>query len=76
MYAEVVDGINLIWDNKFEEAEEVFSAKSANYPRHALHHAEVNFMCLCYLCVVDNVCSRLLFCDHLLQPTRVIQKQL
>jgi hypothetical protein len=42
MYAEVVDGINLIWDNKFEEAEKLFSAKSANYPRHALHHAEVS----------------------------------
>jgi len=44
MYSEVVDGINLIWDNKFEEAEKVFSAKSDNYPRHALHHAEVAFL--------------------------------
>lgn len=41
MYSEVVDGINLIWDNKFEEAEKLFSVKSATYPRHALHHAEV-----------------------------------
>jgi len=44
MYAEVVDGINLIWDNKFEEAEKAFSSKSANFPRHALHHAEVAFL--------------------------------
>lgn len=44
MYAEVVDGINLIWDNKFEEAEKVFSAKSANHPRQALHLAEVAFL--------------------------------
>lgn len=44
MYAEVVDGINLIWDNKFEEAEKIFGAKSATHPRHALHHAEVAFL--------------------------------
>lgn len=41
MYAEVVDGINLIWDNKFNEAEKIFSAKIQTHPRHALHHAEV-----------------------------------
>lgn len=44
MYSEVIDGINLIWDNKFEEAEKLFSAKSPTYPRHALHHAEVAFL--------------------------------
>jgi tetratricopeptide (TPR) repeat protein len=44
MYAEVVDGINLIWDNKFEEAEKLFTTKSNTHPRHALHHAEVAFL--------------------------------
>lgn len=44
MYAEVIDGINLIWDNKFEEAEKLFSTKSNTHPRHALHHAEVAFL--------------------------------
>jgi len=44
MYAEVVDGINLIWNNKFTEAEQMFSAKSTTYPRHALHFAEVAFL--------------------------------
>lgn len=44
MYAEVVDGINLIWDNKFTEAENLFGSKSTFHPRHALHHAEVAFL--------------------------------
>lgn len=44
MYAEVVDGINLIWDNKFTEAEKLFQAKSLAHPRHALHFAEVAFL--------------------------------
>lgn len=53
MYSEVVDGINLIWDNKFEEAEKVFSSKSANHPRHALHHAEVGFRMLFLLLFIS-----------------------
>lgn len=44
MYEEVVEGINLIWDNKFVEAEKIFGAKSQSHPRHALHHAEVAFL--------------------------------
>lgn len=44
LYAEVVDGINLIWDNKFEEAEKIFGSKSTSHPRHALHFAEVAFL--------------------------------
>lgn len=44
MYAEVVDGINLIWDNKFTEAEKIFNTQSSFHPRYALHYAEVAFL--------------------------------
>jgi hypothetical protein len=40
---EVQKGINLIWNNKFQEAEDFFAAKKDILPRFALHHAEVCF---------------------------------
>jgi tetratricopeptide (TPR) repeat protein len=44
MFAEVLEGINLIWNNKFNEAEKIFETKKDTNPRHALHYAEVAFL--------------------------------
>jgi hypothetical protein len=44
MFAEVLEGINFIWNNKFNEAEKIFETKKDTNPRHALHYAEVWFL--------------------------------
>lgn len=44
MFADIIEGINLIWNNKFSEAESVFATKKDVNPRHALHYAEVAFL--------------------------------
>jgi len=43
-YAEVIKGVNLIWNNKFEEAEKLFETKKGTSPRYALHYAECAFL--------------------------------
>ena len=65
MYAEVVDGINLIWDNKFTEAEKIFNTQSSSHPRFALHYAEV----LYHLLLISSrifliVCHSLIFLSY------------
>lgn len=44
MYEDIIVGINHIWNNKFAEAETVFSSKKDSSPRYALHYAEVAFL--------------------------------
>lgn len=44
MFAEVIEGINQIWNNKFSEAEKIFETKKDTNPRYALHFAEVAFL--------------------------------
>jgi len=44
MFADIIEGINYIWNNKFTEAEQVFATKKDVNPRHALHYAEVAFL--------------------------------
>lgn len=44
MFNEVRDGIVLIWNNKFEEAEVLFAKKKDVVPRYSLHHAEAAFL--------------------------------
>lgn len=44
MFTDVTEGINLIWNNKFSEAEKLFETKREINPRHALHYAEVAFL--------------------------------
>jgi len=44
MFADIVEGINFIWNNKFSEAEQIFATKKDTNPRHALHYAEVAFL--------------------------------
>jgi len=44
MFADIVEGINQIWNNKFSEAEKIFATKKDSNPRHALHYAEVAFL--------------------------------
>lgn len=39
--ADAVTGVELLWANKFEEAEEIFSKHKGVSPRHALLYAEV-----------------------------------
>eukprot|EP00026_Physarum_polycephalum_P005662 Phypoly_transcript_05697.p1 GENE.Phypoly_transcript_05697~~Phypoly_transcript_05697.p1 ORF type:complete len:578 (+),score=105.71 Phypoly_transcript_05697:142-1875(+) len=43
MYEEVGAGVDLLWGNNFNEAEEVFQKKASSSPRHALHYGEVAF---------------------------------
>jgi len=43
-YAEVIRGVDFIWNNKFDEAENLFEAKKDNDPRYALHFAEAVFL--------------------------------
>jgi len=44
MFEDIIEGINLIWNNKFDEAEKIFAAKKDASPRHALHYSEVAFL--------------------------------
>lgn len=44
MFEDIIVGINHIWNNKFAEAEGVFSSKKDSSPRYALHYAEVAFL--------------------------------
>lgn len=44
MFADIIEGINFIWNNKFSEAEQIFATKKDTNPRHALHYAEVAFL--------------------------------
>jgi len=44
MFAEILDGINLIWNNKFSDAEAIFSKQKDINPRYALHYAECAFL--------------------------------
>lgn len=44
MFEDIIEGINLIWNNKFEDAEKIFASKKDVNPRHALHYAEVAFL--------------------------------
>jgi tetratricopeptide (TPR) repeat protein len=44
MFADVIEGINFIWNNKFSDAEKVFETKRESNPRYALHYAEVAFL--------------------------------
>lgn len=37
-------GIELIWNNQFQEAEEIFSRKNTVHSRYALHFAEVVYL--------------------------------
>ncbi|EGC33419.1 hypothetical protein DICPUDRAFT_36750, partial [Dictyostelium purpureum] len=41
---EIKNAIDLIWNNKFKEAEEIFSSKSSSTPRYSLHNAETAFL--------------------------------
>jgi len=41
---EVIKGINLIWNNKFLEAEDLFAGNRDKNPRYALHYAESIFL--------------------------------
>jgi len=43
-FADVLTGINHIWNNQYEDAERVFEARRATHPRFALHFAEVAFL--------------------------------
>lgn len=43
-FDEVIQGMNLLWNNHFEESEKLFSSKRAQNPRYALHHAESVFL--------------------------------
>lgn len=44
MFGNVREGIQHIWNNKFDEAEAVFAPKKDTSPRNALHYAEVAFL--------------------------------
>jgi len=44
MFAEIIEGISFIWNNKFNEAEGIFASKKDSNPRYALHYAEVAFL--------------------------------
>jgi hypothetical protein len=47
LYAKVIKGIDLMWNNEFDEAEQLFAAKKDSDPRYALHFAEVSsLLCL------------------------------
>jgi len=41
---EVIKGVNLIWNNKFLDAEELFAVNRETNPRYALHYAESIFL--------------------------------
>lgn len=41
IYVEAEKGVDLLWGNKFNEAEELFLVRAATNPRHALHYSEV-----------------------------------
>jgi tetratricopeptide (TPR) repeat protein len=43
-YDEIKTGISLLWNNKFDEAERIFSTQEKISPRYALHNAEVAFL--------------------------------
>lgn len=39
----IIKGINFIWNNQFDNANELFKVNKDKDPRTALHYAEVNF---------------------------------
>lgn len=41
IYEEAEKGVDLLWGNKFDAAEELFLIKASSSPRHALHYSEV-----------------------------------
>jgi len=41
---EIIIGVNHIWNNKFDEAEELFKTQNTTNPRYALHYAEAIFL--------------------------------
>lgn len=43
-YEEIREGMSLIWNNKFDEADELFGGKKETSPRYALHYAESVFL--------------------------------
>lgn len=43
-YEEIRKGMSLIWNNKFDEADELFGGKKETSPRYALHYAESVFL--------------------------------
>jgi len=43
-YTEVKKGVHLIWNNKFDEADQFFGEHRLTNPRYALHYAESRFM--------------------------------
>jgi len=43
-FEEVLKGINMIWNNKFDEAEKLFQIQATSVPRYALHQSEAIFL--------------------------------
>jgi len=43
-YEEVLKGICLIWNNRFDEADELFKTRKDVNPRYAVHYAEIAFL--------------------------------
>lgn len=41
-YDELRPGVDMLWNNQFEEAEKYFGTKSTTHARHSLHWAEVH----------------------------------
>ncbi len=41
-YSDVEGGVDYLWNNQFDEAEEFFGKRQEIHPRHALHYAEVS----------------------------------
>jgi len=66
-YAEVITGIDLIWNNKFDEADKLFETKKES-PRYALHYAESAFLRSFITADVEDTqlaLQRLKFCKNL-----------
>ncbi len=40
-YDQLRPGVDMLWNNQFDEAEKYFEKKSETHPRHSLHYAEV-----------------------------------
>lgn len=40
-FDEIIAGVNLLWNGKFTDAEQIFSKHKSSNPRYALHYAEV-----------------------------------
>ena len=41
-YSDVEQGLDLMWNNKFDQADEHFKKQKLSNPRYSLHFAEVN----------------------------------